>query len=516
MSKLPVPGDVFSDPFRRPVVYNPATKQFAYINPRGAYVPISGDPAPPTVPVDKNTYPLKMKPVAKPGDPVTLGVGSDTLVMTLSSNPNAKPEAYNVVALLMNGKAIAGPLTVSAASGGERGQVFTIKGEFGPAPHLVTVVDGHELGGLKDLWWNGGSINFVPLLYNGPSMDARGSKPAPNSPSAWDNTGIPMVVSETEVVVQPPAPPAEVSTITGASINGQPAAPATLAGLVERTPAGGTLVLPAGRFVGTCGVHNITVQGQPGATILDATGLPVAFGKAILVPTVSGFVGKHLILTGASGPDGNCAAVRQQGDGISFTLEDCEIYGCQDGLLTFSGDIKLTRVNVHDCGNSDGLSHAVYASGDTPELGSLTLVSCALSCGMKATHALKSRFGHTTATDSTFEGNPDDGHVGGSVVDLPNGGIATLVGGTVRMGRGAGNHQLIGFALENANNAGIGMVLTLDGVAFDSQETADGGKIENVGNADLIIRPGCSYTGPDAPQEANWRSINGSFPAKAA
>lgn len=496
-----------------PVEFNPISGVLSYVNTNGRRLPIHAGNLPP--PPDGNVYPLHMHEVA-PGSPVTVGVGPDRIQLKLSGNPGSQDRGDNTFNVLMDGKLVAAEMVVSDWAGQDHGQVFTIQGAWGPLPHKVTLASALIGAGLENLWITAVTYGGIPLVYNGPSVDARGAKPQPNTESLWDNMGKTVEWSDTRIVVAPPVPAPALTIITGAAINGAPTPAGTLAELAAKTLAAGassTLKLPAGTFVGTAAVGPITIEGAGiGLTTIDATGLALTMRKGVLVPTASGFLGRFLWITGAADPDGNGAAVRQAGDGISFTLEDCELTGNQNGILAFNGALVFRRCKIHGNGAGNaggGATHEVYLSGDNPIAGDALFEDCDLACGTLATHALKSRFGRTRFIRGSLLGNADDGTNGGRVVDLPLGGLATFTGSKIARGDGAGNTEIIGFATENTNNASVGMLLTLDGVAIDSKG-ADGGKIVSRGAGNLMVTGGSTYVG-QKPQLEQWASVEGEF-----
>ena len=133
------------------------------------------------------------------------------------------------------------------------------------------------------------------------------------------------------VEAQPTAGPA---TIAGASINGVPHAPDTLANLIAATPSGGTLVLPAGTWSGTAPIGTAcTIKGAGmGQTIIDATGVSLTRGKGIFVPMVAGVAFADMTLKGAAVSDLNGAGIREDRPGLGWTATNVEFTGNQDGI----------------------------------------------------------------------------------------------------------------------------------------------------------------------------------------
>lgn len=401
-------------------------------------------------PPDQNVYPLKMPPNIPPGGTVDIGVGPDILTMLLSSQPDLTfPECS--IALGVDGKVIAGPLQITARTGMAGGQRFNIHGSWGSRPKTVQFYSGGELGGLNLLWLNEASYDFIPLVYNGPSLDARGAIPAPNSTGVWDNIGAPFEMSTETVVVIPPPPPTEPSIIKDGK---------TLQQLVDSAVAGSIITLPEGSFNGTAKVDRpITIEGAGiGKTILSCAGMEPAASKGLFA-AYANLTLRNMSLTGAAVADRNGAAVRNE-PGIALTLDNLEIYGCENGILTSTdgGPVTITGCQFHDNGAANGLTHEIYI-GHTAARVSITTTTS--TCGTKSTHSLKSRAAITVVSNSNFNGSPDmTGNVGGSVVDLPDGGSATFTDVTITLQQGAGNTLYVGYALESQNNGLSGVSLT--------------------------------------------------------
>ena len=417
-------------------------------------------PTPTPVP-NLNVYPLQMPTNVAPGATVDMGVGPDMLTVQVANNP-ASGAIDCSMALELDGVVVAGPLDVSSNAGMVGGQIFKVHGPFGPPPHALTFLNGYSTTqGLSGLWMNGASLNFLPFYFNGPSLDSRGSLPAPNSVTVWDNIGAPFTMTSTKVVVVPtptPVPPVPADSITGATINGVVASTGTLAALVALVPANGTLVLPAGTFHGTTVVPvAMTISGAgAGKTIIDGTGIVPTYKKALFVPNVAGVVISNMTIQNASvsaADGGNAAAVRDSGAGIGFTLNNVEITNCQDGILTFASNIQLQNSNFHGNGASNiggSSTHEMYINGSPTTV--VTLTGTSATSGLLATHAVKSRAGTTNITGGVFVGNSDDGTNGGSVIDIPDGGVATITNAVIKTGMNAGNHGILTHAEESSKN----------------------------------------------------------------
>ncbi len=304
-----------------------------------------------------------------------------------------------------------------------------------------------------------------------------------------------------------------------ALIKGTSAAPtaSTLAAKIAATPSGGTLTLLGGVFKDTAPLPKpITLSGVGANTIIDCTGLRPTNDKAVLVVQAAGCTIADMTLQNASIPAAlglNAAGVRDNGPGIGFTLRRVAITGCQNGVLTFASNITLDTCNIHDNGAGNGLTHEVYADG-TPTT-TLTVTGSAISCGPLSSHALKSRAGTTIVTSSKLLGAPAAaGGNGGSVIDLPNGGLASITDTDITLSAGAANHTFLGFGMENNLNAATGSKVTLLGVRLHGNGIA--GSIETkLSGATLVIGANCTYDGATPPQLVGWGSVTGTF-TKAA
>lgn len=474
----------------------------------------TGTTPPPVItpPADTNVYPLAMPTLANPGDDVTIGSGPDQIQLRLANNPSS-PELAGTFALLADGKAIAAPLNVSKWTGLSASQIFTINGVFASVKELKIAATGP---GIQNMWINGVTLRFEPLVYNGPSLDGRGGAPVVNAESVWDNTGAtttwaaPIPVAP-PVIIPPPSVPTLsqiTATVGGDSVTG------SLAGLISAMPASATLALPAGTFVATSTVpnaSNIAGAGM-GQTVLDCTNLPPTRNKAVLVftqpgSTISGMTIKGAAIPGSLG--GNAAGVRDDAVGDDFTLDSVEITGCQDGILTTGSNVNLTNCDIHDNGAGNpgsGPTHELYFSANPNSTVSLT--SCVVKCGTLATHALKSRSGKTSVSNCILTGNGsgDGGANSGRVIDIPNGGAFTMTGGTVILPATAAVTSFFGFGADNQSNPGG--AVKFSGVVFDDQ-TGTGGSIQCFAPPIDIDVTGCTYTGTTAPQLIGWGTVTG-------
>lgn len=204
------------------------------------------------------------------------------------------------------------------------------------------------------------------------------------------------------------------------------------------------------------------IEGAPGKPppVLDTDG----YGDGVLYYQTGLFstgscdaTFKRLIFRGFRRRDGygNYAAIRlgQTFGGIPMhgvvTLEDCEISGCDDGLLGGAPGqtVILRRCYIHDNGNESGLTHNIYI-GAVDEL----LVEDVLSTRTTIGHLLKSRAARTTIRNSRLLGG---GGTESACLDVPNGGMLDIAGLVCEKSQGTDAVWLIHYSGENQDDGGV-------------------------------------------------------------
>ena len=106
----------------------------------------------------------------------------------------------------------------------------------------------------------------------------------------------------------------------------------------------------------------------------------------------------------------------------SIVIEDCEISGCDDGILggAVGQKVLLRRCHFHDNGNGTGRCHNVYV-GAVDEL----VVDDVLSTDCTIGHLLKSRAAATTIRNSRLLGAAG---TESACLDVPDAGVLTIDG----------------------------------------------------------------------------------------
>jgi hypothetical protein len=472
-------------------------------------------------------YPFAMPANLAAAAPINLGTGPDSAVFVVANDPpGTTPCVVNIIFCKPDGSSvgIAGPLTITSNAGEstQGAQIITLKGPWGSTPRFQ-IAPGAGGAGTNGLFINAATIDLVPMGIWGQD-DSRGGD-AGGAPATF-------ISNDSAVYIQPataPLPPGETATapvvvpvasvIAGATINGVAEAADTLANLCAATPAGGTLVLPSGTFVGSALVANpctITGDGM-GKTIIDATNFPLVYSKAVFVTNAQVTIQQLTIQNGAvSEADGfNGAGVRNNDGTTAFTLEYVEITKCQNGVLTDEasvGPFLFDSCNIHQNGatGNPGDTHDLYIGGLPTTV--CTVQNSTLS-GCIDAHEYKSRCGTTISKNNkiTTGGN-------GSCIDAPNGGLLTSTNDSFTLPATAADENFITFSMENNDNLATGQTASITSGTFTSLIPGNGGIIQagaSYAPAAVLDLVTDTYAGTLPPTISGFATVNGTITAAA-
>lgn len=282
-----------------------------------------------------------------------------------------------------------------------------------------------------------------------------------------------------------------------------PVPTSTLAELIAA--AGAVLNLPVGTMKDTAPIPKAMVINGAGMgkTIIDCAGLRPAYQKAVLLPLVPGVKISNLTIMNAAiaaGDGGNAAGVRDEG-AQGFELENVEVRGCQNGLLTFAGNYKLTGCKFLGNGSGSGNTHNNYFGGNP--LSRVDILNGEYSDAIGG-HDVKSRAGTTVMDTLTILKGSD-----GRAVDIPDAGLAILRNSTIIVAPGSNNGVVIGYGSESQNNRPTGDTLTLSNVFIDNQRGTtyiDGAP----GSWAKLVLSNVRIKGA-FPELRNWGTVTGSM-----
>ncbi len=144
--------------------------------------------------------------------------------------------------------------------------------------------------------------------------------------------------------------------------------------------------------------------------------------------------------------DKNWAGIRQEGSGLH--VKNCYFHHNDNGILgggSATSDIVIEFSEFAYNGFGDGQSHNLYIGN----VKSLTF-SYNFSHHTKIGHELKSR-AHKNYILYNRIGNDSDG-TASREIDLPNGGLAVIIGNQIQQGPQSSNSNFIGYGLEGLSN----------------------------------------------------------------
>ncbi len=282
--------------------------------------------------------------------------------------------------------------------------------------------------------------------------------------------------------VSAPAPNPLVLSSSGGTLLtvGQGMEFATLSDACNAAQSGDTIAVKAGTYVNDFTTVNTSLRiVAVGGVVNEVATVEPPNGKALLTASANLSIQGFSFTGGSDGsPDGNVAGIRQQGGNLSVNY--CYFHDLQDGLLVDSNPTATVVVNnstfVHN-GVGDGYSHNMYVNA----VASFTLEN-SYSAGANVGHEVKSRAMVTNVLHNTIV----DGATGTASydIDIPNAGVAKIIGNIIEKGPDASNSYAIHYggetqnlfasnSLEVANNT-ILNDLGSQGVAVLNQSTVNG------------------------------------------
>ena len=222
---------------------------------------------------------------------------------------------------------------------------------------------------------------------------------------------------------------------------------------VAAAQSGDIIEIEAGSYndseiVATINVDNLTIRGVNGLAHLNADGVTIANAKAIFVTTGDDITIEHVEFSHAAVPDQNGAGIRHEG-GL-LTIRNCYFHDNEDGILTSNqtdGELFIERTEFYHNGLGDpGYTHNIYVG----HIAKFTMQFC-YSHHATHGHNVKSR----AAENHVYYNRIMDETTGNASyqIDLPNGGIAYLIGNILHQGAQAENPNMISYAAEGATNA---------------------------------------------------------------
>ena len=211
---------------------------------------------------------------------------------------------------------------------------------------------------------------------------------------------------------------------------------------------GDIVEIDAGTYEGDVAIwrrDRLTIRGVGGRAHLAANG-NAAEDKAIWVIKGRDTVVANLEFSGARVSDQNGAGIRQEGENL--TVRHCYFHDNENGILGGTGEVMVEYSEFANNGFGDGQSHNIYVSHRTKRF----TLRGSYSHGANVGHNVKSR-----AQDNRILYNRITDEPGGSPsysIDLPNGGLAYIIGNVIQQGADPENNTLVSYGAEGARLAG--------------------------------------------------------------
>jgi len=190
----------------------------------------------------------------------------------------------------------------------------------------------------------------------------------------------------------------------------------------------------------------LTIEGVRGRARIAAAGRSSG-GKGIWVISGPDTVVRNVELTGAAVPDRNGAGIRLEGEG-DLRLERSSFHGNENGILVTASatesDVVVDSTSFAGNGAGDGYSHNIYVA----RARSFTMRYSA-SRGARRGHLVKTRARRNAILFNRLAG---EGSTSSYELDIPDGGVARVVGNVVQQGPQTENATLLAFGEESLAN----------------------------------------------------------------
>lgn len=226
----------------------------------------------------------------------------------------------------------------------------------------------------------------------------------------------------------------------------------SVADAVAAADSGDIISITPGEYtsgiVATIGDDSITLRGEGGRARLNADGIAISNRKAIFVITGNNITIENIEFSHAKVGDENGAGIRHEG-GL-LTIKNCYFHDNENGILTsnqgINGELIVENSEFNHNGlGSAGYTHNIYVG----RIGKFIFrdsyshhahIGHNIKSRARENHILYSRIMDETTGDASYQ------------IDLPNGGLAYIIGNSLHQGINADNSMMISYAAEGAVN----------------------------------------------------------------
>ncbi|MFV0564295.1 MAG: T9SS type A sorting domain-containing protein [Flavobacteriaceae bacterium] len=278
--------------------------------------------------------------------------------------------------------------------------------------------------------------------------------------------------------------------------------------LANSVQDGDTIEIDAETYTGQSALavweqNNLLIKGVGGRPHLVANGQYI-WGKGIWVLAGNNITVENIEFSGAAVPDQNGAGIRLDGTGL--TVRHCYFHDNENGILTsnpYAGDILIEFSEFNHNGYGDGYSHNVY-------VGHVNSLTFQFNYSHHATvgHNLKSR----AKENYVLYNRIMDEQTGNSsrLIDLPNGGLAIVMGNLIMQGENVENSNMLGYGLEGLSNEPPHELYTVNNTFVNKRVAScifiaaeNGTLVANISN-NIFAGTGTMLNGTATTMDANY------------
>ncbi|HPD33542.1 MAG TPA: T9SS type A sorting domain-containing protein [Candidatus Kapabacteria bacterium] len=221
---------------------------------------------------------------------------------------------------------------------------------------------------------------------------------------------------------------------------------------------GDTIAIQSGEYfedVASWRKNNLTFIGINGYAHLNANGKS-AERKAIWVIKGNNCRVENIEFSNCHVPDNNGAGIRLEG--ANLTISHCYFHDNQEGILTGSNPNSVLIVEYSEFSNNsadDGLSHNLYIG----HLKEFHLQYCYVH-NARVGHNVKSRSGESYILYNRIM--DEDTGTSSYLIDLPNGGLACVMGNILMKGTASENPSAISYGYEGTSDTIINSLFLIN------------------------------------------------------
>ncbi len=205
---------------------------------------------------------------------------------------------------------------------------------------------------------------------------------------------------------------------------------------------GDVIEVAAGLYSGdVCAItaNNLTIRGVGGRAHVDAAGR-YAWGKGIWVVAGNNITIENIEFSGAKVPDHNGAGIRL--DGGNLTVRNCYFHDNENGILGGAyGTVLVEHSEFANNGAGDGYSHNIYLNTGITRF----TLRYSLSRSSNAGHLVKSR---AASNYILYNRLTQESGSGSYELDLPNAGLAYVIGNVLQQGETTQNRGMLAYGME--------------------------------------------------------------------